>query len=288
VVEAAGSGSPIFVVSPLATEDQRLRLASAGVPIYGTLRQATQVIESLVKWNSWQPPEEASPIELQVPLSSVALSESSTKALLADIGITVPRGSVAASPDEAEAAAAAIGGSVVMKIRAEGVDHKTEAGGVRIGVAAGDAATAYRDIVSAVTAFAPDAPIKGVLVEEMVSGGVEAVIGTTWQPPFGHVVMVGLGGVAVELLGDVAFALAPVGPAEARSMIESLRGYPLLDGFRGADPLDVDALADAVSVVSRLAAGIGPQLRELDLNPIRVLPVGSGVVALDALAITVE
>ncbi len=285
VVEAAGSGSPIFVVSPLATEDQRSRLAAAGVPVYDTLRQSAQVIESLVAWNSWQPPEAAVPIDPPPAVANGAGSEVAAKALLSDLGIRVPRGSIATSPAEAEAAAAAIGGPVVLKIHAAGVEHKTEAGGVRVGVAAADAAAAYDDMVSAVAASAPDAAIHGVLVEELVSGGLEAVIGSTWQPPFGHVVMVGLGGVTVELLGDVAFALAPVGAAEARSMIESLRGYPLLDGYRGAEPLDVDALAEAVSLVSRLADAMGPQLQELDVNPIRVLSVGSGVIALDALAI---
>jgi acyl-CoA synthetase (NDP forming) len=288
VVEAAGSGSPIFVVSPLATEDQRSRLTAAGVPIYETLRQATQVIESLVAWNSWQPAESAAPIDPGIDTPGGAMTEAEGKALLADIGIRVPRGSVAASPEEAAAAAAAIGGRVVMKIEAVGVDHKTEAGGVRVGVATGDAAATYDEIVAAVAAYAPDAQIQGVLVEEMIPGEAEAVIGTTWQPPFGHVVMVGLGGVTVELLGDVAFALAPVGQAEARAMIESLRGYPLLNGYRGATPLDVDALAETVSRVSLLAAGMGPRLLEMDVNPVRVLPAGSGVAALDALVITAE
>ena len=288
VVEAAGSGSPIFVVSPLATEEQRSRLTAAGVPIYDTLRQATQVIESLVKWNCWQASAEVVPIVPESAVSAGAMTETDAKALLAGIGIRVPRGSVATSPDEAATAAARLGDRVVMKIQAGGVDHKTEAGGVQVGVAVDDAAATYDDMVAAVAAFAPDADIQGVLMEEMVSGGVEAVIGSSWQPPFGHVVMVGLGGVTVELLGDVAFALAPVGPAEARAMVETLRGYPLLNGYRGAAPLDVDALAEAVSLISRLAAGMGPQLRELDVNPIRVLPAGGGVAALDALAVIAE
>ena len=124
-----------------------------------------------------------------------------------------------------------------------------------------------------------------MLLEEMIDEGLEAIIGSTWHEPFGHVVMVGLGGVSVELLGDVAFALAPIGPRDARTLIESLRSYPLLDGYRGAVPLDVEALAETVSVVSRLAAGVGSQLRELDLNPVKVLPAGQGTVILDALAV---
>ncbi len=283
VVEAAGSGSPIVVVSPMATEEQRSRLTAAGVPVYETLRQATRVVASLVAWNSWLPAEAVAPLNPGVAFDGGPVTEAAAKAMLAAIGVGVPRGVVATSPEEA-VAAAGIDGRVVMKIQADGVDHKTEAGGVRVGVAAGDVAAVYDEIVSAVAGYAPDATSQGVLVEEMISGGVDAVIGTTWQPPFGHVVMVGLGGVTVELLDDVAFALAPVGPAEARSMIESLRGYPLLDGYRGAAPADVDALAHAVSVISRLAAGMGQGLRELEVNPIRVLPVGSGAVALDALA----
>lgn len=288
VVEAAGSGSPIFVVSPLATEEQKAALAAAGVPLYDTLRQATRVIASLAEWTAWTPPEDAGPIALESAVAGGTRTEVDAKMLLADLNIRVPQGRLTSSPDEAAIAAAEIGGLVAMKIQADGIVHKTEAGGVRLGVRAEHAATVYEEVTEAVAALAPDHARRGILVEEMIPDGVEAVIGTSWRPPFGHVVMVGLGGVNVELLGDVAFALAPVGPREARAMIESLRGYPLLDGYRGSAPLDVAALADAVSIVSRLAVGWGPALSELDVNPVRVLPVGRGVVVLDAVVVASE
>ncbi len=286
VTDAAGSGAPIIVVSPLATEGQRDRLRKAGIPTYHSALQAIRVLETLVAWNTWTPAEAVDPIE--EPWSQVRgmiSSEANVKALLADAGLSTPKGVVVASAAEAEKAAATLGSRLAMKVQAEGLDHKTEVGGVRLGVAAPEAGTVFDEIVAEVGESDWGTEVTGVLVEEMVEGGLEAIIGSTWHEPFGHVVMVGLGGVSVELLGDVAFALAPFGPDDARVLIESLRSYPLLSGYRGSVSLDIEALADTLSVVSRLAAGAGPTLRELDLNPVKVLPVGKGTVILDALAV---
>ncbi len=285
VIDAAGSGAPVIVVSPLATEDQRARLRKAGIPTYHSPLQAIRILETLVTWNTWEPPEDVDPITSSWSHVPGILSEATAKALLADAGLTIPRGVVVTSAREAEDVAASFGSRFVMKVSAPGLSHKTEAGGVRIGVTPAAAGPVFEEIMAAVTGFQPDVQVDGVLLEEMIDEGVEAIIGSTWHEPFGHVVMVGLGGVSVELLGDVVFALAPIGPGDARILIESLRSYPLLDGYRGAVPLDVEALAETVSVVSRLAAGAGSQLRELDLNPVKVLPAGKGAVILDALAV---
>lgn len=281
VVAASDSKTPIVVVSPLATDEQRGRLRDVGVPVYASPLQAIRVLETLVTWNSWVPPGDAVPLE--PPDMPAPLSEAVGKSILAGLGLSVPKGQVVHSATEAHALATDLGGQVAMKVL--GLAHKTEAGAVRLGVTPDEAEVVYHELLEAVSSSHPDAPVGGVLVEEMITGGLELVVGATWQEPFGHVMMVGMGGVGVELLGDTVFGLAPFGRDEARTMIESLKSYPLLNGYRGATPADVEALAETFSIVSRLAAGMGSKLVELDLNPIRVLPVGEGAIVLDFLAI---
>lgn len=271
VVEAAGT-TPIVVVSPLATDDQRDRLRAAGVPLYDSPVQAVRVLKTLVEWKSWRPPEGAAPIGSAERVAS--LTEAEGKALLADHGLAVPRSELVASGAEASIAARRLGGTVVMKIG--NASHKSDLGGVRLGVDHTDAARVFEELAVTVGG--------GVLIEEMITGGIELAVGASWQEPFGHVMMVGFGGVGIELLDDTAFGLAPLSVADAGTMVRSLAGYPLLDGYRGSPKRDTDALAEAISIISRIVAGAGPRLRELDINPIAVLPVGRGVVALDFFA----
>ena len=146
-------------------------------------------------------------------------------------------------------------------------------------------ARAFDEVIAAARAYLPDARIAGVLVQEMVGGGDEFLLGITTDPVFGPVVTVGLGGIYVEVMQDIAMRLAPIGLEDAHEMLRSLRAYPLLAGARGRPPLDIDALADCVVRVSWLAADTRGVLAELDVNPLRVLPRGQGVRVVDALAI---
>jgi acyl-CoA synthetase (NDP forming) len=203
--------------------------------------------------------------------------------VLAGLGIDVPRGELAATATEAAEIGARLGGTVVVKAHGRGFAHKTDVGAVAIGVEAGDIPGVCVAMAKRLAAAAPEAMLEGFLVEEEVAGGVECVIGAVWEEPFGHLVMVGMGGTGVELLGDVAFGIAPIGLAEAEAMIRSLRSYPLLEGHRGTPRLDIEAFAHAVSAVSLLCAAEGSRLRELDVNPIRVRE--HGAVALDVLAV---
>jgi hypothetical protein len=168
----------------------------------------------------------------------------------------------------------------VLKISSPDIIHKSDLGLVRIGVRADDAAAVYDDLVQRASAMAPDATVEGVLVAAEVRGGVEAVVGVTRDPVFGPAVMVGLGGILVEVLRDVSVRVPPFSEAEARTMIDELRGRALLDGVRGEPPTDVDALVAAIMAVQRLALDHGDVLAELDINPLIV--GGNGAVAVDA------
>jgi hypothetical protein len=188
---------------------------------------------------------------------------------------------VAATREEAVAAAGAIGFPVVLKVLSADIAHKSEAGGVALGLRnAEEVAAAFDAMMARVRAHSPQAHIEGALVARMIEGGVETVIGTKRDPVFGPVVLFGLGGVYVEVLKDVTLRLAPVDRATAREMIRGIKGYPLLAGARGRPPADIDALADALVAMSRFAAA-HPQVTSAEINPFIALPQGG--VAVDAL-----
>lgn len=226
----------------------------------------------------------AAPPEVPIPpLPETAPDEAGAKRILSAIGIAVPAEEVCETADGAVAAARRIGGSVALKLVSPDIVHKSEAGGVKLGLADDAAVRAGFDaILRNAAAYDPQARITGVLVSPMVTGGVECVIGLNRDPVFGPVAMVGLGGVFVEVLRDVALKLCPFGEDEALAMIRGLRGFPLLDGVRGRPKADVRALAAALARLSVFGAKAGPRLRSVDVNPIMVLPEGQGAVALDA------
>ena len=213
-------------------------------------------------------------------------TEREAKQFLAAHGIPVTREAPAKDADEAVAAAARLGYPVVMKIESPDIAHKTEAGGVRIGVA--DAAAvraAFAEIVDSARRFASSARIDGVVVQEMVSGGIEMIAGLSRHDPFGTAVVVGAGGVLVELVKDAALALAPFDETGARALIARTRAATLLAGFRGAPPADTAALAALLSRLSQLGAAYGEWLEAVDLNPVSVLAQGRGARVLDALVV---
>lgn len=212
------------------------------------------------------------------------LAEYEAKRVLADYGIAVTRERLATSAAEAAQAAAEIGFPVAMKIQSAGIPHKTEAGGVRIGVPDARAAeAAYAGIMANAARHAPQAALDGVLVQEMVGGATEVILGIDNDARFGPAVMVGLGGIFAEAIRDVSFRLAPVTLPEAQEMIRELRAFAILDGARGRPRADVDALAQTVVALSALALDLRERVAELDINPLFVLPAGQGVRAGDAL-----
>jgi 3-hydroxypropionyl-CoA synthetase (ADP-forming) len=190
---------------------------------------------------------------------------------LHDYGFRLPRSGVARSPDEAAALAAQLGCPVAIKILSPDILHKTDAGGVELGVE-GEVATraAFARIMRSVADKAPDARIDGVTVEEMISGGVEVIIGLTNDAQFGPAIMFGLGGIFAELLHDVSFRLLPLAERDAREMVDEIRGRPILAGFRGQPPVSAEMLVGLLMKASRLGADLGDRLASVDLNPVRV------------------
>jgi acyl-CoA synthetase (NDP forming) len=216
------------------------------------------------------------------------LNEAESKNLLRGYGISAPRETLAADAAGAVRAADELGYPVVLKVVAANVPHKTEAGGVALGLrSAGEVSAAYERIVTAVRRYQPAAEIAGVLVAEQVSG-VELIAGITTDPLFGPVVVAGLGGIFVEVLQDVAMRLPPFDHDDAQAMVDELRGAAILRGARGRPPADVDALAETLVRLGTLAVERRADLIELDINPLFVLPTGQGVRAADALVVLNE
>jgi acyl-CoA synthetase (NDP forming) len=203
------------------------------------------------------------------------LGEKEAKALLSEYGISCVPERSARNAEEALKAAAEVGYPVVLKADAPEIAHKTEAGAVKLDLRDADA---LRAACAAMTVAR-----NGFLVQPMLRGGVELVVGAKRDPQFGPVLLVGLGGVLVEVMRDTALALAPVGKAEARRMLERLKGFKLLQGFRGAPAADLDAVCDAIARISEFAADCADQVEEIDVNPLLARP--DGAIALDALIV---
>ena len=225
-------------------------------------------------------------IEAAAPGS--ALSEWQSKQVLAAYGIRSSKDVLCNSAAAAVKAAGQLGYPVVMKVSSPDLLHKSDLGLVKVGVAnAKEVRAAYAELVAtARKAGGKNVRLDGVLVSELVSGGVETVVGVSQDPLFGPVVMAGLGGIFVEVLGDVTFRVPPFGSDQAAAMLDELSGAKLLDGVRGAKPADRAALVDVIMKVQRLAMDLADVIGELDVNPLVVRP--KGAVALDALIVRAE
>ncbi|CAM3486479.1 ATP-grasp domain-containing protein [Bordetella sputigena] len=216
-------------------------------------------------------------------------SEADALDLLAASGLPAVPFHRAHSREDAIAGARALGFPVVMKVLSADITHKSDIGGVVLNIRQEkEAGAAYDRIMAAAGAAAPDARVDGVLVAPMVRGGVECILGARRDPALGVVVMLGSGGVNVELLGDVTFRLAPVDLDQARDMIDELKTARLLRGFRGAPLADAEALAQAIVRLSHFALAAGDTLESVELNPFVVLPQGQGALALDAVLISTQ
>jgi acyl-CoA synthetase (NDP forming) len=196
--------------------------------------------------------------------------------------IPVPESVLARTADEAAAAARRLGFPVVVKLASDRITHKSDVGGVVLDVRSEDETREAFDRISRrIEAAGRRADMDGVTVQPLVREGVEAIVGVTQDPSFGPLLMFGLGGVHVELLRDVAFRIQPLTERDAHDMVRAVRGYPLLEGYRGAAPGDVAALEQTLMRVSQLAED-HPDLVEMDLNPIKVLRPGQGCTVVDA------
>ncbi len=210
------------------------------------------------------------------------LGEVEARAVIEAYGLRVPRATLAHSPEEAVRLAGEIGYPVVMKIASPDILHKSDIGAVKVGLGKpADVRDAYDLIEFRARRHNPDADIWGVLVQQMIVGGKEVIIGMSRDPQFGPMLMFGLGGIYVEVMKDVVFRIAPIDRLEAREMVESIRSYPLLKGVRGEPPADVDAVVETILRVSQLVTDF-PEIVEMDVNPLIVHEAGQGATVLDA------
>ncbi len=206
-----------------------------------------------------------------------SLLEPEAYAVLAAYGIPVLDHRLAASPEEASRMAAEIGFPAAMKVVSPDVIHKSDSGGVKLGIdSPAAAAEAFAAINDAVSGAVKDARIEGVLIVPMATGGIEVIAGMVRDPQFGPAVMFGLGGIFVEILKDVAFEIAPVSAEEAGRLIKSIKGYPLLAGARGSKPCDLESLGAVITGLSQLALELD-EVKEIDLNPVLASPDGARV-----------
>jgi acyl-CoA synthetase (NDP forming) len=294
------TGKPVVMFSNVSTGFNREVhevLKAGGVPyLQGTPEtlRAIQVFEQYAEYRrksggqvftTSAPPASLGQWKQTLASRKGTLSEVEGRKLLADYGIRGPREFVAGTAAEACKAAEQVGYPVVLKINSPDITHKTEAGGVKINLADKEAVSAaYGEVMRLARAFKPDAKLEGVIIQEMLPRtAVEVILGVMRDPGFGPVVVFGSGGILVELVKDSALRIPPVSLADAGEMIASTRGYKLLQGFRGRPAADIDALADALVNLSRLAVDLADHISALDINPLMVLPRGQGVCAVDAL-----
>jgi acyl-CoA synthetase (NDP forming) len=297
---AQETGKPVLFFSNLSTGFQqgvKRVLDEGGVPYLQGTRETLRAIQAFVRYASFRrrvgesiAAGYPSPTDLPAWRKKLqgmqgTLSEVEGRRLLAAYGIPGPGEAVVATAEEAVEAAQRIGYPVVLKILSPDIQHKTEIGGVRVGLEDEMAVvTAFHEVVEAARRHHPWARLEGALVQEMIpAGAVEVILGVLQDPGFGPVVVFGSGGILVELLRDSSLRLPPLSHEEALKMVHETRGVRLLQGFRGRTPADMDALADALVRVSQLAVDLGDLVSALDVNPLMVLPKGQGVRAVDAL-----
>ncbi|CAN5209876.1 acetate--CoA ligase family protein [soil metagenome] len=280
------AGKPVHLCW-LAGRDQtalgRQALRAAGMPVYTSLARAVSVIGALATRVPVVVSSEASASALEeyVPPHADLLIESDLLPLLDRAGVRRPRSVTITSSTDAVRAVAAVGGRAVCKVQSPDYLHKTEHGMLRTGLTQADAEV----VVSALFEAAAGSRVHGVLVQEQVASGVELLVGVTRERhDLPLLLTVGLGGITAEVFGDVATECLPVDAAVVEAMIRSLRGAPLLFGFRGAPEYDVAAAAQAITALTRAAGMLGERLVELEVNPLIVAPKGGGAVAVDALA----
>jgi acyl-CoA synthetase (NDP forming) len=277
----------LIAMSMIGDADAVAAYEASGFLVFEDSDRAVAALAALTKFaQAFDRVGTAKPVTAATPIGGDALSERAAKQLLGKAGIPFLDERMATDAKAAGAAADAIGYPVVLKIVSPDIEHKTEIGGVLVGMA--DRAGVERGFATLMQRAAqhrPDAAIEGVLVAPMAKKGVEVIVGVSRDPVFGPAVMFGLGGVHVEVLKDVTFRLAPLGRDEAVRMIDEIRGRALLSGVRGAAPSDVDALADLLVNISDFAAAHRDDIETIDLNPVLAWPKGEGVVALDALVV---
>lgn len=293
-----GSGKPVLACL-MAEEAHGLKFVLDGerIPSYPFPEEAGRAlgkVAAYAKWRSRSPgmipdyddmdPHSAREICQKALRERAAgwLSAQETRDVLAALGLPLPRGGIARSAEEAARLASSVGYPVAVKLASQQIVHKTEMGGVRLNLSDESAVrSAYEAIRGRLAEDGKLEAMEGVLVQPMIFGGVELMVGATVDPLFGPLIAFGLGGIHVEILGDVRFRVTPLTDRDAAEVVREIRGYRLLEGYRGHPPADVPAIEEVLLRVSRLVEEV-PEISELDLNPVFALPPGSGCSIVDA------
>lgn len=291
VQEKGGNCKPIAMI-PFAENtrnpEYQEKLFQIGVPVLPPPVYAFKLLRHLADFIAYEP--ETKTLELAVghPKSeeTQALSEHESKQELKVYGVLVPDEVIVTSKEEAAQFTKNHPDPLVMKVESADILHKSDVGGVKLNVCGPEAAEkAYEEIMESVTAKRPDAHINGILTVPMLDAGVEIIIGVNNDPQFGPMIMVGMGGVFVEVFKDVALYPAPLKEEEALEMLKSLKSFKLLNGYRGTEKCDIKALCQTIVAISNYAQANKDVLKELDINPLFVYPEGKGVGVADALIV---
>jgi len=289
---AAGGKPTLYVMLPgRVAAPAREMLVQRGLPYVDTLAEAMAVLRGWKAWSTYEEPaapKRPAGMAAAAGAADGALGEAASKALLGQAGIPVNRERIVKSADEAVDAAGALGYPLVLKVVSPDIAHKSDVGGVALGIAdAQDLRRRLAAMQAAVAKAAPQARIDGYSLQKQEGGELELIVGARRDPQFGAQVVVGAGGVLVELVKDIAVLPAPVDAGSARRAVEGLKVAPLLRAWRGRGALDVDAVVDAIVRLGWLAHDLaGPEGRdfEIEVNPLKVRLQGQGVVAVDARA----
>ncbi len=281
----ATSDKPLIAyVSPHAPHIVDL-LNREGIPAFAAPETCATVLKAALPM-----PAQGAPLprktgpNLPGDLPTGSLNEAEARALFAGFGLHGAQSQVVHTAQEATAAARRMSGPVVLKMLSREIAHKSDVGGVRIGLSAEDVGPALSEMAQKLAA--QDLPTsEGYLVQTMLRGGLEMILGLRRDPQLGPLILLGAGGVQAELSGDSTLRLLPLREGEAREMVNSLRVKALLDGYRGAEPYDVEALVDAVEALAHMGATLGDRLEEAEINPLFVMPKGQGVAAADGLIV---
>jgi 4-hydroxybutyryl-CoA synthetase (ADP-forming) len=269
-------------------------LAQGGVPHYEYAETAIRSLKAMLRFTEWSNTQEGKIHKFTVNKKKVEkvfekvkeegrknLLEEEGQEVLRAYGFPIPKSILSKKDKEAIQAAKKIGYPVVMKIVSPQIIHKSDAGGVKVGLKnSQEVRTAFKEIIKNARKYNKKAIIKGVLVQEMVKGGKETIIGSKLEPGFGPVVMFGMGGIYVEVLKDVTFRLAPITNLEADEMISSIKTNKLLQGVRGEKPSDTKKLSECLERISQLVSDF-KEIKELDMNPVLVFEKGKGCKVVD-------
>jgi acetyltransferase len=269
------------------------------IPIVTSATNAAEAIGALIRYSQnlkrYKEAQDFGQLQASVNVEEIkeslksgnrTLTENESKKLLSYYGMTITEEAIAKSLDETMEIADRIGYPVALKVNSPQIIHKTDTSSIKLDIRnKTELKTAYHEVIANAKKYNAKADIQGVLVQEMVEGGTEVIIGVSHDPQFGPTIMFGLGGIFVELLKDISLRIVPITRRDAEEMVRGINGVQILEGFRGRPKADIDSLIDTLLRISRLCEDLGEIVSEIDINPVMVFDSGKGVKVVDALVV---